>query len=168
MQDDDQPGQWVTPSGQQLASFNIGATRFPLSDPRMADFTTNLDKVNRIAERAAGFVWRRISSDDSEFCARVLGCPDILLNLTVWESVAALRAYVWNTVHKHFYARRSEWFLKVDEAQFVMWWIPAGHIPSVEEAAQKLLEFRNSGEASGAFDWGPPPPNAPLLSQRKG
>jgi uncharacterized protein DUF3291 len=41
-----------------LAELNIGGVRYPLDDPRMAEFVDNLALVNGLAERSDGFVWR--------------------------------------------------------------------------------------------------------------
>ena len=138
---------------RHVASFNIGAIRFPLTDPRMAGFVSNLDGINALGDRSPGFVWRRPATDDAEFCARVLGNRCTLLNLTVWESVEDLYRFVWRTVHKQFYNRRDEWFVKAGKPNFVMWWIAPDHIPSIEEAVDKLLLLRTAGESDQCFGW---------------
>jgi len=37
------------------------------------------------------------------------------------------------------------------EAYMVLWWVPAGHIPSIEEAAHKLNILRERGPTVEAF-----------------
>ena len=46
-----------------IAQLNIGRFRFATDDARMAGFMQNLDRVNALAERSEGFVWRL--KDDS-------------------------------------------------------------------------------------------------------
>ena len=79
--------------------------------------------------------------------------PRMAINMSVWESVAALERYVWQTVHKHFYGRRHEWFGKLDGPYFVMWWVPAGYIPTLQEAVERLEHLRRHGPSDYAFDW---------------
>lgn len=137
----------------QLASFNVGRLRHSPTDPRLADFVDNLEMVNSIADRTEGFVWRRPPADDSELCSRAFGTPLVLLNLTVWKNAEALEKYVWLTIHKRFYARRAEWFATMEGPHHVMWWVAAGHIPSAEEAVEKLRELRERGPSEAAFGW---------------
>ena len=37
---------------------NVGIILYETTDPRMADFMDNLDRVNALAEATPGFVWR--------------------------------------------------------------------------------------------------------------
>ena len=75
------------------------------------------------------------------------------MNLSVWQSVEALERYVWQTVHKRFYGRRHEWFDKMDGPYFVMWWVPKGHRPTVQEAIERLQNLKLSGPSDFAFGW---------------
>ena len=43
---------------RHLAEFNIARIRYPLDDPRMAEFVDNVERVNKLAEQIEGFVWR--------------------------------------------------------------------------------------------------------------
>ena len=75
------------------------------------------------------------------------------VNLSVWESVEALERFVWATVHKQIYNRKGDWFEKLGTPHFVMWPIPAGHIPDVAEAMERLEHLRNRGDSDFAFGW---------------
>jgi hypothetical protein len=75
------------------------------------------------------------------------------VNLSVWESVEALERYVYQTVHKRFYGRREEWFDKMETPHFVMWWIPAGHVPTLDEAKERLEYLAMHGPSDRAFGW---------------
>ena len=136
-----------------LAELNIGRVRYPLDDPRMADFVDNLALVNGLAERSAGFVWRLKDASGNATSVRGFDDPRIILNISVWENVESLERYVWQTVHKRFYGRRHEWFDKMDGAYFVMWWVPAGHKPTVQEAFERLQNLKDNGPSDIAFGW---------------
>jgi hypothetical protein len=138
---------------QYLAELNIGRIRYPLDDPRMTDFANNLALVNGLAERAAGFVWRLKDAGGTATNIRVLDDPKVIVNLSVWENVESLERYVWQTVHKRFYGRRYEWFEKFEDPYFVMWWVPAGHEPSVQEAISRLEHLKANGPSERAFGW---------------
>ena len=141
-------------SAQHLAQLNIGRLRHEAGDPRMADFVDNLAFVNGLADRSPGFVWRYQDDSGSAIDTRPFdGDPRMAINLTVWQSVEALERFVWQTVHKHFYGRRHEWFEKMDERYFVMWWVPAGHLPAIAEAIERLEHLRTNGASDYAFAW---------------
>ena len=139
--------------GMHLAELNIGRVRYPLDDPRMAGFVDNLALVNGLAERSKGFIWRLKDDSGSATSIHAFDDPRIILNISVWESVEALERYVWQTVHKRFYGRRHEWFDKMDGAYFVMWRVPAGHKPTVQEAVERLQSLRQDGPSDVAFGW---------------
>jgi Domain of unknown function (DUF3291) len=138
---------------QYLAELNIGRLRYPLDDPRMADFANNLDRVNGIADRSEGFVWRLKGDSGNATSIRAFDDPRIIVNVSVWESVEALERYVWQTVHKRFYGRRHEWFDRYEGPYFVMWWVPQGHRPTVAEALGRLEHLKANGPSDYAFGW---------------
>jgi hypothetical protein len=141
------------PLNHHLAQLNIGRIRYEVDDPRMAGFTDNLALVNGLAERTSGFVWRYIDASGNSTATRPYADPRIAINLSVWESVGALEHFVYQTIHKRFYGRRAEWFEHFDGPYFVMWWVPAGHLPSVEEAVDRLEYLKRHGPSDHAFDW---------------
>jgi hypothetical protein len=136
-----------------LAQLNIGRIRYPLDDPRMADFVNNLDRVNAIAEHTPGFVWRLQDDSGNATAIHAFDDPRMLLNMSVWESVEALERFVWQTVHKRIYGRRPEWFEPLDRPHFVMWWVPAGHRPDLAEAKGRLEYLWAHGPSDYAFGW---------------
>ena len=141
------------PANHQLAQLNIGRIRYDIDDPRMADFTTNLALVNGIAERSAGFIWRYIDDSGNATNTRPYADPRIIVNLSVWQSVATLERFVWQTVHKHFYGRRADWFEPFAPPSVVLWWVPTGHRPSVGEAVARIEHLQKHGPSDHAFDW---------------
>ena len=138
---------------RHLAQLNIGRFRYPTGDPRMADFMNNLDLVNGLAERSNGFVWRLKDESNNATNLRPFDDPNMAVNLSVWESVEALERFVWQTVHERFYGRRPEWFDAMDAPHFVMWWVPAGHLPTLGEAKERLEHLTAHGPSDYAFGW---------------
>ena len=138
-----------------LAELNIGRLLHPVDDPRMADFVDNLARVNEMAERMPGFVWR-LTGDGSNGGAldvRPYDDPMMAVNMSVWERVEDLEHFVWNTVHKRFYQRKQEWFELLKSHHFVMWFVPEGHIPRLDEAKERLSHLEAKGNSDHAFDW---------------
>jgi hypothetical protein len=137
----------------QLAQLNIGKFRGPRGDPRMADFYDNLDRVNAVAERMPGFVWRL--KDDSGNATEIpwAGDPSFAVNMSVWDSVEALERFVFMTVHRGIYARKHEFFDVPEQPTFVMWFVPDGHIPTLKEAQARLEHYRAHGGGEFAFGW---------------
>ena len=138
---------------RHLAQLNIGRFRYPTDDPRMADFMNNLALVNGVADRSQGFVWRLQDDSGNATGFRPFPDPQMAVNLSVWENVETLERFVWQTVHKRFYGRRAEWFDKMDSPHFVMWWVPAGHRPSLAEAKERLEHLAIHGPSDQAFGW---------------
>ncbi len=136
-----------------IAQLNVGRLRYPTTDPRMADFMQNLDRVNAIAERSPGFVWRLKDDTNNATGFRPFSDPNMAVNLSVWEDAESLETFVWQTVHKRFYGRKSEWFEPHGEAHLVMWPVPAGHRPGLAEAAERLEYLRARGSTEAAFGW---------------
>jgi hypothetical protein len=145
--------------GMHLAQLNISRMRYPTRDPRMAEFMNNRAVLDRAAERSEGFVWvhqsfvRSEDRSDDGATVNPFADPTLAINLSVWESVETLHRYVWQTVHKQFHRRRGEWFEKLDGPQFVMWWVPAGHLPTLAEAKQRLDHLAAHGPSAYAFGW---------------
>lgn len=146
-------------SPYHLAQLNIVKLREPFSSPSMADFVNNLGRINALAEQSLGFMWRLKDDDDNATAIRPFG-DDILVNMSVWIDVAALREYTYKSAHTDILRRRREWFDPMPEASMVLWWISEGHIPTVSEAAEKLGHLRQFGPTEKAFtfkDAFPPP-----------
>ena len=122
----------------RLAELNVGYAAHALDDPRMADFMDNLDRINALAERSPGFVWRMKSDSGNATDIDVPGDPNMISNLSVWEDIKSLGNYVFNTVHARFYERKSEFFANMTSHHFVMWHVADDHIPDLSEAMQRL------------------------------
>ena len=137
---------------EHLAQFNIARIKYPLDDPRMRAFVDNVERVNRLADNMVGFVWRLKDESGHAMNMTVYGDAAILPNLTVWESAEALERFVFKTVHARFFDRRTEWFEQPDPT-LVMWWVPSGHRPSLEEGVERLDLLKAHGPSEYAFGW---------------
>jgi hypothetical protein len=142
----------VMDNSKHLAEFNIARIRYPLDDPRMAEFVTNVERINGLADGIPGFVWRLKDASGHAMNMTVYNDPTILPNLTVWENVEALERFVWQTLHRRFYGRRETWFEKI-ETPLVLWWIPAGHRPTMDEGVERLEHLKAHGPSDHAFGW---------------
>ena len=137
---------------RHLAQFNIARIRYPLDDPRMAEFSGNVARINALAEQIKGFVWRLQDSSGNAMGMRVYDDPRILPNLTVWENVEALERFVFRTAHGRFYGRREEWFERI-ETPLVLWWVAPGHRPLLAEGIERLDHLKANGPSDHAFGW---------------
>nr|WP_297458878.1 DUF3291 domain-containing protein [uncultured Halomonas sp.] len=137
-------------SSFKLAQLNIAHLSAPIDSPALADFVANLDRINTLAERSAGFVWR-LQTDDGDATAIDYFGDDMIVNMTVWEDIESLHDYVYRSVHVEIMRRKKEWFHKMREAHMVLWWVPKGHYPSLEEADAKLCHLRMHGPTAEAF-----------------
>jgi hypothetical protein len=141
-----------------LAQINIARIRFSLDDPRMADFVTNLARINQLAEDSAGFVWRLKDDTGNATSVKAFDDPRIILNVTVWESIEALKGYVYKSEHTPYIGRRAEWFDKLDMPHLALWWIRAGHIPTPAEGKERLDHMSAHGVSEFAFTFTKPFP----------
>ncbi|WP_369225897.1 DUF3291 domain-containing protein [Streptomyces sp. R39] len=143
----------MTASGYaaHLAQLNVATLRFPLDDPRMTPFVDMLDTVNAAADDAPGFVWRLVEQGAADATALRPAGEDVIVNLTVWETREALWDFTYRSEHLDVMRRRREWFQRHAEAHLVLWWIPAGHLPTTGEALARLADLRAHGPSARAF-----------------
>jgi heme-degrading monooxygenase HmoA len=141
-----------------LAQFNIARLHQPLDHPDTASFVAVLDEVNKLAESSPGFVWRLQTDDGDATAYRVLDDDMMIVNLTVWESVEALSDFAYRSEHKEVMRRRREWFEPHAGPYLVCWWLPAGELPTVEDAVRRLELLSASGPGPDAFTLAAPLP----------
>lgn len=139
------------PARHHLAQFNVAALHRPLDDPRMADFLALLEPVNALADAAPGFVWRLVEEGEADATGMRPAGEDVIINFSVWESAETLWDFVYRSGHLETMRRRREWFRRHVDAHLVLWWIPAGHVPTVEEALERLAVLREQGPSPRAF-----------------
>ena len=141
-----------------LAQVNIGRVVAPMDSPEMAGFVSQLQPINALADRSPGFVWRLQNASGNATEIQPYEDPRININMSVWESVEALKEFVYKSGHIVPLRDRLKWFEKPAEAHLAMWWIPAGHIPSVAEARDRLQFRRTHGDTAVAFSFANPFP----------
>ena len=134
-----------------LAQYNIARLLEPLDSPSLAAFMAALDPLNRLADESPGFVWRHQTEDGNSTAIRVRGDPMIIINFSVWESIGSLFEYAYHSAHVEIFRRRWEFFEHMDQPYLVLWWVPPGHEPSVEEAEERLDYLRANGPSAHAF-----------------
>lgn len=136
-----------------LAQLNVARLLHPIDDPRIADFVGNLDRINAVADRSPGFVWRLQSGSGNATDIASPWGPHVIVNLSVWETPDALERFTWQTVHRAIYRRRAEWFAAMRSNHLAFWWVPEGHRPGVAEAKDRLDHLDAHGDTDEAFGW---------------
>ena len=134
-----------------LAQINIARLVAPIGDPRLADFAAQLDPVNRLADAAPGFVWRLQSASGNATDIVYSDDPLVIVNMSVWESLAALRDYTYASRHIEVFRDRAKWFERMDQPNYCLWWVPAGHVPTVAEGKERLEHYRAHRATEFAF-----------------
>jgi hypothetical protein len=149
----DREEQGDSMSRYQLAQLNVATLKAPLDSPQLQDFVGNLDRINALAEQSPGFVWRLKGDGNDATSLRPLG-DNVLVNMSVWRDVDALRDYVYKTAHVEIMRRKREWFDRPTGSPFALWWVPEGHEPTVAEAVARLQHLRKHGPSAEAFTFG--------------
>jgi hypothetical protein len=141
-----------------LAQVNIARARFPLDHPAMHGFVSRLAEINALAESAPGFVWRY--KDETQGSSAYVEAFDdqTVFNMSIWGTLDALRGFTYGSTHRELFRDRHQWFERLPVPSLAMWWIAAGHIPSVGEAKARLDHIRDHGESAFAFTFRNPFP----------
>ena len=137
-----------------LAQVNIAIAKYAYDDPRFAGFVDNLDRIYPLAESTPGFVWRHVTVNDDAEAKAVFGEPDLVFNMSVWESREALSDFVYKSDHVGILRQRADWFIPQDRPIFALWWQPAGTIPTIMEARHRLELLEQAGPTPDAFTFG--------------
>ncbi len=137
-----------------LAQFNYARLRYPLEDPRIQGFRDGSDLLGPMALRMPGIEWVFDPGPGGLPAEPVWGDPLISVNMSVWDSVAALERFVYRTLHRRWIAQRDAWFEPVEPPFQVMWWVAPGHRPDLSEALARLQLLREEGASARAFGWG--------------
>jgi hypothetical protein len=134
-----------------LAQVNIGRLVAPIDTPQLAEFVANLEPVNAVADASPGFVWRLQTEAGDATSLRIFDDDWLIVNMSVWESIEALRDYVYRTAHADVLRRRLEWFDRPTDAHLALWWIEAGSIPTLRDAEERLRKLRSEGPSPDVF-----------------
>jgi len=136
-----------------VAQVNIARLRAPLDSPQLADFVAALEPINALADRSPGFVWRLQDDSGDATSIRGFDSDEIIVNLSVWESLDALWRFVYDSAHLTVMRRRREWFQRITGAHLTLWWVEAGHVPTVAEAELRAAHLARHGPSVEAFDF---------------
>lgn len=134
-----------------LAQLNIAKMIAPISSPIMADFVANLDRINHIAEKHEGFIWRLTGDSNNAVAIRVFEDDSMIVNMSVWTSLDSLFKFTYASEHVEIFKRKKEWFSKMTEMHMVFWYVPDGHMPTANEAKERLKFLKTNGETPYAF-----------------
>jgi hypothetical protein len=134
-----------------LAQINIARARAEMDSVEMRDFVARLDEINALAERSPGFVWRLKDEANDATAIRVFDDPLMLVNMSVWQDIESLKAFVYRSMHVELIRDRDAWFNKMTAAHQALWWVPAGHVPDTQEAKARLELLRTQGPTADAF-----------------
>jgi hypothetical protein len=141
------------PQKFQLAQCNVGRAKGPMDGPVMAGFAARLDDINALADGTPGFVWRLQTDAGNATSLQAFDDEMILFNMSVWESPEHLRAFVYRSDHASVMRQRKSWFERFEGVYLVLWWVPAGHIPTMQEAKDRLAHLQAHGESPHAFSF---------------
>ena len=145
-----------SPPRFELAQVNIGRLLAPVDSAEIADFVAGLDQINALADTSPGFIWRLQTDAGNATSVRSFDDELIISNLSVWASIEALRAFTYTSAHTGFMSRRREWFKAYGTAYMALWWVPADHRPTIEEAKERLAALDRNGPTPFAFTFRAP------------
>ena len=144
------------PARFELAQVNIGRLLAPVDSPLVADFMAALDPINALADTSRGFIWRLQTTEGNATSIHSFDDELIISNMSVWDSIEALRAFTYTSAHTGVLRRRREWFDAYESAYMALWWVPAGHRPTIEEAKERLAALDRDGPTPFAFTFRQP------------
>ncbi|WP_298496043.1 DUF3291 domain-containing protein [uncultured Algibacter sp.] len=135
-----------------LAQVNIAKRLAPMDDPIMKDFIDNLDKINAIADKAEGFIWR-LKDEDKDEAAIVFQDDTFIINMSVWETLETLFNYTYKSGHIDVFKRKKEWFSKMKMIHMAFWYVPVGYEPTFQDAKDRLDYLNKHGDTPYAFSF---------------
>jgi hypothetical protein len=136
----------------------VATLRAPLDGPELAGFVAQLEPLNALADQSPGFVWRLQTEDGDATAIRPFDDDRVMVNLSVWKSLEALRSFVYATGHLDVMRHRRAWFHRMPDPYLALWWLPAGTIPTVAEAKERLELLAAKGPTTDAFTFRAPFP----------
>ena len=137
-----------------LAQVNIAIAKYTREDPRFAGFVDNLNRIYALAESTPGFVWRHVSVNDDAEAKATFGDPDLIFNMSLWETKEALSDFAYKSSHVDILRKRADWFVPQNRPILALWWQNAGTIPTILEARHRLDLLAQSGPTQDAFTFG--------------
>ena len=142
---------------RRLAHVNVATMRWDAGDPRMRPFFDAAPAVSAIAQSSPGFVWQLDDADEEARAAELFGEPRLVIAMSVWRDLAALRGFVYRSAHGGFVRRRGEWFVPMTGATKALWWLDGDSMPTVVDAKHRLDWLTRNGPGDVAFGFSGPP-----------
>lgn len=133
-----------------IAQINIGRMMGAIDSDTMAGFVARLDEINALADGSAGFVWRLQTEEGDATALRPYEDERIIVNMSAWENIEALYNFTYSTAHVELLRGRRDWFEHM-KVFMCLWWIPAGTIPTVEDAKLRLAYIEANDVTPYAF-----------------
>jgi Domain of unknown function (DUF3291) len=134
-----------------LAQVNVARLRAPLDDPSMREFAAGIAPIHRLAWTSPGFVWQLRTDGAHGVCVQPADGGPVFVNLTVWRDYEALHAFTYRGPHAGYLKRKTRWFVATPQPSTALWWLPAGRIPTVDDALARLRHLRTHGPTPRAF-----------------
>lgn len=141
-----------------LAQVNLSRLLAPIDSELLSDFVAALEPINALGDSAPGFVWRLQTEDGDATAIRVFDDSELIVNLTVWTDLASLGDFVYGQDHAAIMRGRRKWFARPTEAMVALWWVPAGTVPTPQEAEERVRTLRRLGPTPAAFTFRTPFP----------
>ncbi len=139
-----------------LAQLNIAQAQDTMDSRTMQGFVERLDEINALADHSPGFVWRLQTAEGDATSIQAFDDPLLIVNMSVWTDLESLKNYVYKTNHVELIRDRSAWFHKLTKSHQVLWWVPIGHLPTVEEGKARLQHLDENGSSESAFTFAKP------------
>ena len=143
-------------SRYHLAQINIAKALDSMDSDVMKGFVDRLDEINDLADKSKGFIWRLQTEEGDATSIQAFDDPSLIVNMSVWENIDLLKKFVYRSMHVELIQDRDAWFNKIKNAHQVLWWIPVGHIPTVNEGKEKLELLQLNGPSKDAFTFSKP------------
>lgn len=136
-----------------LAQLNIAKSKYPLDSPELKEFVDNLDPINQLAEQSEGFIWRLQDDNGDAISFQAFPDPNIIVNMSTWSSIDALKNFMFRTHHRDFLRRKTQWFENMPLDNYVLWWVAQGSTPTIEEGIARLNYLRENADTPYAFSF---------------
>lgn len=122
-----------------------------IHDPIIKEFADNLDNINALAESYDDFIWRLKDENNNATAFRLYEDERIAVYMSVWRDIESLENFAYKSGHVDFLRRKREWFLNFGSAHVVLWRIPVGTLPTLEDDIVRLAHLDTHGATSFAF-----------------
>lgn len=132
-----------------LVHANVAIPRAPLDDPMMSGFMDRVDEIDALAQGSPGFIAQPVLPDEG-----AIYLEPALLNVSIWDSVENLRAFTYTGQHAEGLEQRADWFEQPESPTYVLYWSPAGSIPTEAQIKRRFDHLNQHGPTPHAFTFG--------------